>query len=347
MLNIQIMRRIVEESYITAIYAEYGDRGTHALRVVLDVLPGLYGRIEPELFREIFVVFHRLPDADEAPPQASAAREVRGFGSLVNAVSDGCAVEVLEREHFRIWSVETLDLAQLADSAIVYVYEPRRESFMVRGRKRPVLNPDPVHASVFAQPTFSSLLDALEDYRNRLLRTSGCAIFSDVWADPNRLFLKPKSEKVMRLSLHQHLQRVLRDAEVRPEQVVDETHPVDLKVTWSFTNRLALIEIKWLGKARGEDGITTPYFDQRARDGAKQLAEYLDANREMTATYITRGYLVIIDARRYGLNDQSTTISYVEGMYYADRDVEFDPEYHRLRPDFEVPVRMFAEPVCT
>jgi hypothetical protein len=347
MLDLSVMRQIVEESYVACVQQEYGDQGTSALKVVLDALPHIYARVEPELFPAGLTVFCRLPSVlSREEPEPQGAARVRGLVALVNSVFDGCVIEILGRDEYAVWQSDLFDLPGLSDSAIVYRYLQRREVFVVRGRDRPVLNPDPVHFSVFSRPTFSSLSDALEDYRDRLVRTCGCAHLQQIWADADRLFLKPRSEKVMRLSLHQHLARVLRDVEVRPEQVVDESHPVDIKVTWSLTNRLALIEIKWLGKSRGDAAITTTYSDSRAREGAQQLAEYLDANRSMTSAYVTRGYLVVIDARRRGLTENTTAVSLVDGMYYARREIDYDPEFHRIRSDFEVPIRMFAEPVC-
>jgi len=152
----------------------------------------------------------------------------------------------------------------------------------------------------------------------------------------------------MRNSLEQHLRSSLRgDVEIRPEQVVDEGNPVDIKVTWQFSNRLALIEIKWLGKSKNsEDQITAKYYDKRAREGAEQLADYLERNKPRASVHITRGYLVIIDGRRYRMSDDAEAINQINGFYYENREVEFDPKFHEVRRDFEPPIRMFVEPIC-
>ncbi len=88
------------------------------------------------------------------------------------------------------------------------------------------------------------------------------------------------------------------------------------------------------------------YTDYRAREGAKQLVEYLEANLQQAPTHITRGYLVIIDCRRANLNDTTTTIDQQNGFHFRDREIRFNPEYHQQRKDFEKPIRMFAEPRC-
>ncbi len=127
---------------------------------------------------------------------------------------------------------------------------------------------------------------------------------------------------------------------------MDESHPVDIKVTWTLTNRLAIIEIKWLGKSRSKSGKLVKYADARANEGARQLADYLDWNRTQTLDRQTKGYLVVIDARRRGLTEKSTFVNHKNGMHYYDIEIVFKPAFHEKRTDFEKPIRMFAEPIC-
>jgi hypothetical protein len=229
----------------------------------------------------------------------------------------------------------------------VYLYSSRQEFFVIKGDHKRISNPSSTHASVFSIPTFRVLKEALLDYRSRMIRTSRCKIFAQVWRDDNRLLLRSKPEASMRDSLVQFLTSVLGgDVEARPEQNVDESHPVDVKVTWLFTNRHAIIELKWLGKSVGLGGETTTYTDARARHGADQLAQYLDNDTVQAAQKITKGYLVLIDARRRGVTETSASIDRTNGMHYEHRDIDFDPKHHLLRNDFEEPIRMFAEPVC-
>ena len=182
-----------------------------------------------------------------------------------------------------------------------------------------------------------------------MVQVSQCEIFKSTWHDSNRLFLKAKPEAQMRRSLVQYLRIALRNnADVLPEQNVDESHPVDVKVSFNFSNRITLIEIKWLGASRNpNDGpISTEHFASRALSGAKQLAEYLDWFHESAPQRTTRGVLVIFDARRRGLSGLPETISRENGFYYEHREIEFKPEFHTTRQDFEKPMRMFAEPRC-
>ena len=73
--------------------------------------------------------------------------------------------------------------------------------------------------------------------------------------------------------------------------------PWILKATWFMTNRLALIEIKWLGQSRDDTSRKNNYSVVRAKSGAKQLADYMDADKVQAPTHESRGYLVVVDAR--------------------------------------------------
>ncbi len=151
----------------------------------------------------------------------------------------------------------------------------------------------------------------------------------------------------MRRSLTHFLKATLRDAETRPEQNVDESHPIDIKVTWGLSNRIALIEIKWLGTPKYPDGhLGKTYTDSRARDGAQQLSDYLDANRASVPTHVSKGYLVVLDARRANLRPETISLSLSQRLHYRDREIKYNPAFHQLRDDFAPPIRMFAEPVC-
>lgn len=150
----------------------------------------------------------------------------------------------------------------------------------------------------------------------------------------------------MRNSLSYYLKARLRGVEVRPEQIVDSSHPVDIKVSWFLSNRLALIEIKWLGKARTKTKISSEFSAARALEGASQLADYLDKNKVQAPTHKTRGYLVIIDGRRAKTKKQTKQINLADGNKYANMEIIYKPKYHDDRTDFEVPIRMFAEPIC-
>jgi hypothetical protein len=343
MIDHDALRRIAHDLYVPAIHAKHGDEGTGALRVVLEFLGRLFERVEPELLMEPLIVLHSISGFDETtlPNNPKLAPDIPSLASLARGP---LIIRITERG-FECWSETSIDLSVVSKKAIVYCFHRGAERFVVDGADHRVPAVDTAQASIFARPTFGSLREALQRYRHRV-RTSSCLLFNEAWEDANRLFFRSHAEQEIRRSLHQYLATVLRDAEVRPEQNVDESHPVDIKVTWMFTNRLALIEIKWLGKSRAAGSVTASHGDARANKGAKQLADYLDANRAQAPEHQTRGYLVVLDGRRRGLNADSTTVTRDDGLHYEGIEVAFDPQYHTVRDDFEEPIRLFCEPIC-
>ncbi len=343
MIDHDALRRIAHDLYVPVIHAKHGDEGTGALRVVLEFLGRFFERIEPELLSAPLIVLHPISGFDEAtlPSNPSLAQDIP---SLAPMVRGPCVIRIRERG-FECWSDKSIDLSLVSKKAVVYCFDRGSERFVVDGADHPVPAVDTAQASIFARPTFGSLREALQRYRHRV-RTSSCLLFSVAWEDDSRLFFRSRAEQEMRRSLHQYLATVLRDAEVRPEQNVDESHPVDIKVTWMFTTRLALIEIKWMGKSRDAGKITADHGDARANRGAKQLADYLDANRSQVPEHLTRGYLVVVDGRRRGLKPESTTVTREDGLHYDGVEITFDPEYDKARDDFDEPIRLFCEPIC-
>lgn len=343
MIDYDALRRIAHDLYVPVIHAKHGDEGTGALRVVLEFLGRLFERIEPELLSAPLIVLHPVSGFDEAalPMNPRIAQDIP---SLVSMVRGACVIRIRDRG-FECWSDQVIDLSVVSRNAVVYCFERGAERFIVDGANHRVPAVDTAQASFFSRPTFGDLREALQRYRHRVLASS-CPLFKEAWEDENRLFFRSHAEQEMRRSLHQYLATVLRDAEVRPEQNVDESHPVDIKVTWMFTTRLALIEIKWLGKSRDAGRITADHGAARANRGAKQLADYLDANRSLAPEHVTRGYLVVVDGRRRGLNPSSTSVTGEDGLHYEGVEIPFDPEYQKVRNDFDEPLRLFCEPIC-
>jgi hypothetical protein len=256
-------------------------------------------------------------------------------------------VQILQAGRFLLSQTAVIDPMQVAQNCVVYAYENRTEAFYAGSASSPVINPVEGYASIFAIPTFDDLKLALNEYRDKQARRTSCRILAEVWRTERRIIFRAGPESSMRNSLTQFLKACLRgDVEVRPEQNVDESHPVDIKVTWFMTNRIALIEIKWLGASGNGTTTLVQHLDSRARDGARQLADYLDANAVQAPRQVSRGYLVVFDGRRARVHPSTTSINHADGFRYEHSEIVFEPRYHEIRPDFEVPVRMFMEPVC-
>jgi hypothetical protein len=348
-LDLAKMQEIANESHAVAVAKCFGPAGPRTLRALTEMITRLYKNIEPAQRTQPLLLFMRPPQVSPFAPTAATAtpqHEVSDPDHAWHELNPACIVEVTDTGQLKVFEPDAFDPEDLSSEAIVYTYHDGVECFVIDRVSYTIINPAPTHASVFARPTFSSLAQALEDYRTGVARNTTCFILADAWSDGKRLFLCAKPEWIMRRSLHQYLRTIFPDAEVRPESVVDESHPVDIKITWSDTNRRALIEIKWLGQSRDQNGrFTTAYTAHRAREGAKQLADYLDADHTAGPGLRTRGYLVVFDARRRALTETINSVNADDGLYFRDAEIEYQPAYHELREDFEPPIRMFAEPV--
>lgn len=350
-LDLVKMRAIAAESHAVAATKRFGVAGSQALRALIEMIARLYQNIEPASRSAPLVVFMRPVQPNPFAPSCADIQLIYEFANpdqIGHETNMACLVEVTEAGRLKVFGADAFDIEELSTEAIVYVYKDGAERFVIDRATYTITNPAPMHVSVFARPTFSLLSDALEDYRARVVRNTGCFILAEAWSDEKRLFLRTKPEATMRRSLHQYLRTVFRNAEVRPEQVVDESHPVDIKITWFDTNKRAIIEIKWLGQSRDDNGqFKTAYSASRARDGAQQLADYLDADRTAGPGLRTHGYLVVFDARRRGLTESTVSLNETDGHHYRDAEIEYQPAYHETRDDFAPPVRLFAEPILS
>lgn len=345
-LNLDKLQQIAGASHELAIERAFGRDGMDALRLMQTALRTLYGYLEAEMIAGQLVIM--VPIDPQVPHAGTVYREMVNLaGDLAPHLRSDSALLILGMDGNISWDpVFPTDLRTISNNAIVYQYHNEREIIFVSGVPKVLINPSNLHVSIFAIPTFKELETALEDYKRRFVRTSSCTIFQKAWNTEDRLIFCNKPEQIMQVSLHNFLSITLRNAEVVREFNVDATpHPVDIRVTWNFTTRLALIEIKWLGEALSANG-TTSYRDARAYAGAKQLEDYLDAYRQQVPNYTARGYLVVIDGRRRGTDHTSTSVTRSNGFYYENRDITYPIPLHTTRVDFAAPTRMFAEPIC-
>jgi hypothetical protein len=327
----------------------YGSNGSRALRNVLRAVNIVHRYLPYEIMTGGVTIFGLLEPGTGVDTSALGEGVEITASELSSRFNGAATLQPLSRGRFRFWPKVADDIPSLAGTAVVYHYADG-DYFVLDGSLEKVPN-QTGFPSAFGAPTFFDLDDALRHYSNALARCSTCHILGAIWYDGNRLVLVNKPEETMRSSLAQFLRCTLRDhelVEIREEQNVDETRPVDIKVAWSFSNRIAIIEVKWLGDTVDVNGLRLGlrYRDARAREGASQLAGYLQRNRPRVPMHITRGYLVVFDARRKGLNRQIVDqhISRADAFYYADREIYFDPRYETVRDDFAPPVRIYLEP---
>jgi hypothetical protein len=350
-LDIEAMQEIAQRLWAEGVERRYGEPGMYALRRLMSSIRKVFHHVEPDGLAGTLIVFVRLGEGD-ASDLGTAPRHYHTIEALAEGFDSAqrATLSVIEARSDGSWSLWTgLDQIphSLEPNALIYVYQSRVDSILLGGNLEAIPNPSPSHSSVFSVPTYRSLEVALEKYDVQMVRSASCLILRGIWFDKNRLFLRAGPESTMRDSLLQFLRSTL-GAEVRPEQYVDASHPCDIKVTFMLTNRIALLEIKWLGKSKNEEGsITANYAESRAIDGARQLVNYLDMNLSHSPSNETVGYLIVIDGRRKGLNPATTSISEHHGTWYRHKDISYNPSYHEQRADFKPPLRMFCEPICS
>jgi len=158
---------------------------------------------------------------------------------------------------------------------------------------------------------------------------------------------KAGPENGMRRSLYLFLRSTLEDGlpDVHEEAPADEKNPVDITVRWAESNRIALIEVKWLGASGTLNpfGITKRWSESRAKKGLQQLADYIDLTRDRAELFDARGYLAVFDGRRGRVKPETLVCSRIDGLKYRDADIEYDKQL-LARHDVAEPVRFFCEP---
>ena len=326
----------------------FPDGGDAAIRAVYRACKRVFATIGPSQVGGPVIIFSGVPA--NATSFLSAGTSIVNINELTTHTDTGFTLGVDSTTGFmQMWPGQPIPSEQLGPMGVVFLHDQGNEKFLIGDEEVPLPRVYSGQQSYFAIPTYANLDDALAYYNNPLVRTSTCCILSTVWQDEKRLFLVRKPEDTIQDSLRTFLRYTLRgDAEVMREQNVDDTHPVDIRVTFHFTNNVALIELKWLGKSKHPDGsLATEYSASRALDGADQLATYLDQFTMSSPFSVVRGYLVVLDARRRGLNSGTTSVSEADGMHYAQREIAFNPRYEDIRRDFNQPLRMFAAPICS
>ncbi len=342
-IDLDKLRALNETLYTTAARTAFGDSGLQVLTRLVSSIVQIYRRLDPGSRTAPLVLF---ADVGASPTNLGGMPQpVHRIANLGDEIDGACMVRVNGDTSLQVYPFDASALVTMSQTAVVYRLHQGIESFVINGNEYRLINPLTGYGSVFCRPTFGNLVDALDTYRTKAAEHSGCEVLKTAWHEPSRWFLKAKPEQIMRKSLVQYLGNVLDDAEVRPEQNVDESHPVDIKVSFALTDLRAIIEIKWLGDSVDENGkMTTHYTQARALAGAQQLAEYMDSSHEWGPGVKTRGYLVVFDARRKGLSEGITTLSHSDAMHYKDKHITYSPDHSAIRTDFAPPVRMYMFP---
>ncbi|MER6810919.1 hypothetical protein ABT299_16730 [Spirillospora sp. NPDC000708] len=344
MKDLERLAEMAQNHYFAVIARDLGGPGAKALRQFLPRLKEVHNAIDYESISESLTVFFQTAPESRAYPVDPYLIDEASELSLHNAGT--ITIEALPDGSYKVWK-EILPLDSIADGSIVYRYEPSSgERIWVDGVEGEI--PESMaYTRIFGLSRFRDLAHCLHHYAVKLARSSECRVLASAWREEGRVMWVSKPEEIMRFSLYQHLKSSLRDGnpDITQETPVDDRNPVDITVKWADSNRIVVIEIKWLGKSGSlnPSKMTKEWSEQRARDGLVQLADYLDRTRDRAGTYDRRGFLVVFDARRAMVKAETLEVTREHGMHFQDAHIEFQPEL-LARHDIADPVRCFCEP---
>ncbi|MFI7419069.1 hypothetical protein [Nonomuraea sp. NPDC049684] len=343
--QLERLAELARGHYITVAAESLGDSAPDVLRDFLPKLKEIHRAVDYESINVALTVFYRT-DGNANPLDYSRAYKVTEVTSLALHNDGVLTVEVSDDDVFWVWK-EMYGPAELGQGIVLYHYVPGKgEEFWVNGHLGKV--PATVaFTKIFGISKFSELAECLDRYAVRLARSSQCHILASLWREEARIIWQSAPEAHMRDSLVQHLTSSLEgNPDIRPESNVDDRNPVDIEIKWENSNRIAMIEIKWLGHSGvlGDNPrITSSHAESRAHEGLRQLAEYLDRTRERNATYDRRGFLFIFDGRRARVKAESVTLSEKDAWAFRDKHIVFDAALVG-RSDMADPIRCFCEP---
>lgn len=342
-----LVDKIRKESYPLDIYKAFGNNNdiiplaTKLTKTVQDI----YRYLEPSHFNGKLIIYTTLESVNILDEEK--ATTVFDKNILINKSSEIIVLQITSDDRLLLW--ENIDVTDIFDNrnTLFYCYENKKECFYANTKKIDINNPF-ICSSIYSLQ-YHFLKEALDKYKIEKILHSSCGKFEECWYDGNYIFFKSGPEETMQQSLIQYLSSSLRGVDAVREYNLGASKPVDVRVYWKEANRAALIELKWLGKTKKDDGaLSINYTNSRATDGIEQLKEYLDLEAQDTPTCITKGYLVVIDGRRKGVGATTTEISCSDGLHYQDKELDIPDEkkYFETIKNFEKPIRMFARPIC-
>jgi len=346
----KLVENIRRENYLVEIFQITKDiKYVNKTRDIVTFVKDVYRNIEPSHFDGQLIVFYNFSLNINFNPDTR--EEFYDKGILGNN-QNNIVFQLREEALPYYWSdIDEDDIKYLLSASknfIAYVYKDKKESFIVNGKRINIPNSYSC-PSIFALQ-YHYLNESLLDYKNERVKNVSCEHFKKCWDDEKWIYLKNKPEGCMQISLSEFLKSRIRGVNINREFNLGASKPVDIRVFWREANRAALIELKWLGHSLKDDGtLGTSYSNIRANDGMGQIKEYIDLNNRDNPTTITKGYLVVIDARRRNISkNKVSTISREDGFYYKNKELEIDinKQYWKSYPNIEKPIRMFVEPIC-
>lgn len=333
-------------TYILTIHEQLGKDGTDATQRLLRAVTGIHRALSTERLGSGLLVGASLDDSSNLVARPSAPLANPAILAAMHDGSEPLAVQVRGDNQLVYWIGDYSGFER--DGFVSYEFRGHASEVIITHQSEIIVPPLAGQPSAFGVAYYRDLEDAFTHYNVHSARFCQCTKLRPVWREPARLVFVPAPEHTMRDSLIYFLKTTLRgyDAvDVMPEQNVNATKPVDVKVTWTGTNRVALIEVKWLGMsaAPGAKTYTAWWPASRALEGAQQLADYLNEYHSESPEMDARGYLAVFDGRRRRVKATSTTLSKADATHFRHEEIEYQEEI-LARRDFAHPVRFFLEP---
>ena len=333
--------RVLQKQFILKIDDTYGSRAIEDFKLCVSQLKKLYKTIDIGQYESIMAFVGNYAEYQSF----SKTMEMDNIHSVS---TKRLVVEFVNEDTFNVVQDDHFDAMALSEKTFVYRWtanEKHADQFYIHGVLYDFSDEEtPSEGSFFAVRTYNDLDEALIYYRDNVaLSCKGKYLFESM--DKARLFFLPAPEKNLQKALEEYLGFRLRHCTVKREHIVDDSHPVDISVTWQGTSHIALIEIKWMGKSLNDSGgIGGEHAEGRANKGASQLVDYIDNNGDTYPHHVTVGYLVVFDLRRKENNDpHAMKISRENANYYKEREISYKPQYEKIRTDFKKPYRFFIK----
>jgi hypothetical protein len=331
----------------------YSEEATFAIEIINKELRELFNFIEPGLFDEKIIVIKNIRD-DIAFPNHDSINLAMNKALLFN-YNKKIIIQLFNDRNVLMWENVDTDAIFTCDDNIIYLFESNHEKYFVKGKEIDITIRS--FGSRYSDE-FDELELQLNKYHLHKIKYSSCPIFNKSWSSEKRIFFKGGGKDIPESYMQESLQNFLKDVSIFKGEIgqfeptrehnLNAQKPIDIIVRWEKSNRIALIEIKWLGKSIHNGQIKSDHANGRANKGFKQLKDYFDLAKSDNPNKLIKCYLVVIDARRRQTNAQTTTISFRNGMYYAKKDIKIDNDkkYHLIYKNIHAPIRMFVEPIC-
>jgi hypothetical protein len=352
----EMVRNITEQYFFKVLKAfDQLDGSAAAIATIAKSLKDIYRHFEPAFFSGKFFVVKTLGDQVFQDKPADTVYDKVVF---LNRTTGNMIAQVFDNGKILFWENDEILEPKSFSNTLIYYYSNNSELLFANGEEINITESQ--RGSRYATQ-YEDLMATLKAYGTHKLFYSSCSHFTNSWDDANRLFFKGGGrgnnipEKFMQQSLYEYLSTALVARGITIDAVREyningdatKPKPVDVKLTWREANRVAIIELKFLGTVKPASGAVYVHEDARANEGLFQLKGYHDNILKDAPTTILKSYLLVIEGRRRNLQAGNTTIGYADGMHFKDVAllIDTDKRYYESIPGFENPIKLFAAPI--